>query len=147
MRDDRYIHNGWQPHTHGTHTCVTAVCSLATYYLLVPSGTCSDTGVTPVPVYYIWQAHKLFVLPSFSFATAVLQLQLQCSGSGHAARSAVRSAACCVLRALRAAAVCRSCSCVAAVLFSDVVVVVVVCACAYTHTYRHSHQRVAQRTV
>jgi len=71
-------------------------------------------------------AHKLFVLPSFSFATAVLQLQSQCSGSGHAARSAARSAACCVLRALRAAAVCRSCSCGAAVLFNDVVVVVVV---------------------
>ena len=53
-----------------------------------------------------------------------------------------------MLRALRAAAVCRSCSCVAAVLFSDVVVVVVVRVSAHTLTLTLTDTvTMAQRTV
>jgi len=138
MRDDRYIHDGWQPHTHGTHTCVTAVCSLATYYLLVPSGTCTDTGATPVPVHSSQAlCATLFFFRNCSSAVAVA-VQWQW------ARSPQCSAACCVLRAA-CSACCSSVPqlqlCSSSALQWCCCCGGGACACAYTHSQTQSPAR------
>jgi len=138
MRDDRYIHDGWQPHTHGTHTCVTAVCSLATYYLYS-----SRPVPVPIPVLHRYRYSSqalcatLFFFCNCSSAVAVA-VQWQW------ARSPQCSAQCCVLRAACSACcstVCRSCSCVAAVLFMLLWWWWCVCMCIHSHSQTQSPAR------